>query len=196
MFTTNAQSSVIGNINPNVDASSYAGFVQTGNPFQYAQQCSGKGTAMNPFGYVVCPKLLIDPSDVDTCNNISGCHYGNSTWYGISAGCQGYVNSTYYNFTAPFDKSSTYCGASGLQADSGTCEVFGCTFQNATSQFDQPRTVNSQYNIASIWQIISWVTTFNFDIGWGSFNWLFSIIAFYLPFLILLMALYFMFVPF
>jgi len=183
------------------DNSSYAsnpGFNSLNNPFLIESKCYGKGQAMSLFGTIPCPRLDIDVSDNQSCNNISGC-----TWYNVTSifgfeilpqRCNGYVNMSYYNITGNLLSKSNYCSSDGLQNEE-ICETFKCPWINNTAQFTQTINQNSEFNTVSFWDSIRWIVTFNMDIGWGNFNWIISAL-FYFLMLCLFMGIYFMFVPF
>lgn len=153
---------------------------------------------MNVFKEVPCRSLDIEQFDSEGCNSVLDCTWHNTTEFlGIQltpAGCYGYVNKTFYNIVNDSNSKSTYCSANGLQTIE-LCESFRCNWLNNTNQFTESRTINDKYSTATIWEVVAWTTTFNIDIGWGSYNWIISII-FYILMLLLLMSLYFMFVPF
>lgn len=190
----NAQASVTGQIDPAILSDN----IDFTNPFDKIQRCTGKGEAMNPFHSIFCKSLNLDPYDVEGCNVINGCTWENATVIlGIlfyPAGCVGYVNISYYGINGTYDTVAGYCSAPGIQT-AELCETFKCQWFNSTEQFSRPVDVNSKFNTVSIWETIAWVSTFNIDLGWGSFNFLPSIF-FYILLIILTMALYFIFVPF
>lgn len=192
MASINAKASIYGTLDPNTYINN-VGFNSQSNPFLYGSKCTGKGTAMNGFKSIPCHALELDPYDIEGCNDIEGCEWNNASLF-ITVGCYEFVNTTFYNITGSFNYKASYCGASGLQ-NLELCETFGCHWYNNTNEFTQQRDVNSKYSTATIWETISWVALFNIDIGWNQFNWIISIL-FYILMLALLMALYYMFIPF
>ena len=187
---TNGQAEVTRGLNPNI-ALNNPGFNLKGNIFNADGYCSGKGSAMTITKNIFCQKLDIERDDIDSCVNVSGCRWENVTdLFGITItpqGCYGNSNKSFYGINGTYDRSSAYCAAPGLQQEE-ICETFKCNWYNATTQFNQvsPASTNS---MATVWDTISWVTTFQFDIGWGSYNWLFSLFAFYIPMIVLVIAL-------
>lgn len=189
----NSQAAVTNSLSPNADLNN-PGFDLKGNIFTQDGYCSGKGEAMTLTKEIFCKKLDIDKDDIASCNNVSGCAWSNVTdLFGITItpqGCYSDVNKSFYGINDSFDRKSAYCGSPGLQAEE-ICETFLCNWYNASTQFNQI-SASSTNSMATVWDTISWITTFQFDIGWGEFNWIFSLIAFYIPMLILIIALMFM----
>jgi hypothetical protein len=204
LVAVNAQVSILGTLNYARTSDPQANIQN--NAFFAQEKCFGKGNAMGIGHSIDCSSLLIGEFDTNSCNSVSGCDWQNNSlntfqkwikgWLvpNANVNCYGTVNLTHYNITGDLVSKSRYCTASGLQ-NVDICEAFDCQWINNTAQFTQTMNVNSNYNTASLWDVIVWVTTFQVDLGWGAFNWMISIM-FYVLSLIFLASVIFMFMPF
>jgi len=159
------------------------------NPLSTVARCSGKGTAMNFMGGILCSFL----ENNETCGNISGCSIGEPNIFHPSP-CYGTVNLTVYGITPDLAFQNKYCTASGLQ-EAGLCTAFGCAWLDPADQFSSTAEFGSGFSTVSIWDSMSWVLTLRFDWGFDPF---FNVIAnfilgFLIP-LILFAAIYYMFI--
>lgn len=154
--------------------------------------CTGKGSAMNLLNNIDCGKLDIDDYDNDTCEYISGCEWHNvSDIFGITvrkAGCRGNVNKSHYNITADNDY---YCESTSLNYQE-ICEVFTCSWFNNTDFTASTSNINNNpmSGFNSIMRTLGSLFTFQYDFNMGTYNIILSFILFWIPFLMLLFAIY------
>jgi len=166
-------------------------FYSQGNAFnEITGKCIGAGDAMNLFGSINCAYLHgLTQGDPEACNGIFNCTLVNrSSIFGSNETyCFGYVNKSYYNITGT---AATYCNNDWLQ-DYGICDTFGCSWveinQTNSGGADD---LGSTASVSTFWEQVKWVATFKADVGLGSFNWIFSILFFYIEFIMLLWAIY------
>lgn len=183
------------------------GWREQGNVFfnpTYQNQCSGTGggRSMNFLQNIQCNQLALDNEDYNGCNNVTGCTWQNrSSFFGLFVSdpeCTGIVDKTTYNITGGLN---TYCESSGLQSVEN-CTLFKCDWvdfsslptntKGASLSGNEPLSLSTTTNI---WNTIKFMASFRTDIGLGNFNFIFSLLFFWIPTVMLLLAIYFM-IPF
>jgi len=168
-----------------------AGFEDKFNAFEEPVKCEGRGRAMNYFGRVLCTQLDVQ-EDNATCQNISGCSWRNETsifgFAVLPAQCNGIVNNSFYNITD--ESRAGYCASSGLQTE-GLCTTFKCPWINNTDMGNQQTQALEFGSVGNIWESVKFVTGFKADFGFNKYDWLLRFLFSWLPFMMLLIALYF-----
>jgi len=131
---------------------------------------------------IACWKLP-EISNNDSCNNIDGCY-----WSGVFDTCKGYVNHSRYGIT---DNSSRgICQGTLLLKNQALCETFGCEFMNTTQIYLNGDVLDGNVDFFNLlFYNIKWIVTLNFDIGLGIYNFIFSTIFFWFPFIMLIYAI-------
>jgi len=165
-------------------------------------------TAYSNSNRLLTCKYLVDVNlvyDNASCSSYNGCTWETKTaWWDINGifqtsveTCTGNINATYYNANNPVDTAfsgsaiagfySNVCnGLSNLSQSGSMCQSFGCTW--ATMGIDG--SVNS-LQVNSFWDTIKALFTFQTDIGLDSYNWIFNLFFFWIPLILLIIALYF-----
>jgi hypothetical protein len=158
-----------------------------------------------PCEYLRLPKGDYGILDEDQCNSINGCYsYNESSGFLFvsiynDTLCKGRVNMSHYGISNVSEYDLCYKSAL-TKFNKETCLIFGCEWYNQTD--------NNMYNLqkGNIWTTINnavdiifsalnkffttifWVMSFQADVGLGSWNWLFCLIFFYAPFIMLILA--------
>jgi len=133
--------------------------------------------------------------DQDICEYIEGCSWENVTithWFSAdesSFTCNGTVNTTYYNDDENFTGYSL-CEMTGLD-NNLDCSILGCFWYNENTATNL--NLDSTWsNVNSIASTIGGLFLFRVDLGMPEqAKTIFIFILFYIPFFILLMAIYF-----
>jgi len=178
-------------INQNINYTN-PGFLDKNNFFSN-ERCEGTSKSMNFAGTIKCKKLI--DVDNETCgvnstDGIQGCTWENESnilgiWYRASF-CGGNVNKTYYNITS---SRRQFCEeATGIQTEA-LCEIFGCTWVNESLMAELSVT-NGEQQVVTLWSTVKYMVSFRADIGLGQWNFIFIFIFFYIPFIMLLFAIY------
>jgi len=70
--------------------------------------------------------------------------------------------------------------------------MFKCVWVNVSDQGNDDFTnpVESNRGLTNIWNTIKWVVTFRADVGWKHYNWLFSILFFWIEGVALIWCIY------
>lgn len=122
----------------------------------------------------------------------------NLSRYGFPGSLEANSSSPFYGFYTEYFGEG-FCdsdNASGL-GNYYTCEQFGCIWQNTTQYFNQNKIAfSTTYNPIGVWDSVIWVVSFKFDMGWGDLNWVISFLFYILNGAFLILALYYIFVPY
>lgn len=131
----------------------------------------------------------------DVCNSIEGCTWEEANpvycfFFTCSTNntiCSGSINLTYYGSnSSDLSSRNSICSISGLQGNRNACESFGCTYYSSYSEIP----TGIRENKDSILETVADLVSFRADIGIPqSYNYLFSFIFFYLPFLGLVLSI-------
>ena len=134
-------------------------------------------------------ELTFGQYNEDLCNALEGCTWENVTsgwwlWESSDYVCNGDVNTTYYNNNETH--SGTVCSMSSLQNNEDLCFIMGCTYytEEVASALEGLSDINTMFDT------IAGLIVFDADIGVPTgFAYLFSFIFFYIPLLVLIMAI-------
>lgn len=161
-------------------------------------QCTGESTAYSSIYHTIkCSRMSLPSKDMnaalttsmmdnETCNSVTGCEWHEAGFL-TRSGCSGDVNATALgiNDTDQF----TVCRSDYLDTDQFTCYIFGCQWSNTTSQGNNIG-ISSSYSSTTFLYQIGQFATFNVDFDIGVFKYLVVFILVYIPFFMLLFALY------
>jgi hypothetical protein len=168
---------------PNVDFTD-PGMTSLNSYVSYAGKCdtpTNLDIALIPFGAIACAEL--DVTNL-TCSNIQGCSWENDSFF-FGTYCAGLVNRSYYNIT-----SFRPCNATALQ-DQSMCDIFKCSWSDPETIYTQQVSILSPgKSFSMFWETAKFITGFRTDLGFKQFGWLFALFFTYVPFLMLLFALY------
>lgn len=164
------------------------GFQEFNNAYDNAY-CTGVGVGSIVSDIIPCKRLDVEEEET-ICNEIAGCEWYNATTLFnitvLSAGCFSNVNLTHYNING--SNRRNYCDYLNNES---ICKTFKCTWTNQTTMFTSDISVSQgTNNLIGIWDTIKFVTTFRAELGLGTFTFLYSFIFFYIPFIMLIWALY------
>ena len=121
------------------------------------------------------------------CLSIAGCNV--TTSFLNNQFCEGDINVSYYHNGT--DIGDNICDASGLDNDENTCRLIGCTWTEFSGLTDQELSQYAKPSTSNILKTVGFLGGMNADLGLsGIWYTLFSFIFFYLPFVILIGAIY------
>lgn len=175
------------------------GAFDKGNVFVQGGYCTGNAKLRWEFNgssfenIMYCSDLSIPRDSADgtflndaQCTDVSPCSATNRTslFGGTSYVCTGTVNTTLYALNT--SSKSEFCESSYLSSEQ-LCSKFTCTWVDIGSIGDSDPSIKTG---GEIWNTIKWITTFSYDFEAGQYNWLMSLVFFYLPFIMLLWAVY------
>jgi hypothetical protein len=160
-----------------------------------------------------CNKLIFDTNsdggllDPEQCSSIENCEVKNKTVFWVWGNtnvtyCDGYVNLSHYNMSDV--NRFTICESDLLLYNKINCDMFACNWINITEKEGTTNLYNPKCSdffcsvgnffstifkaIGLFLTTIMWVLLFKVDIGLGTFNPIFSMIFFYIPFIALIYA--------
>jgi len=175
--------------------------ITTSNPFTTDSPfnakytgCTGSSRVVNWQGVVPCLKLEGLNDYKQGCNNVSGCTWQNVTdLFGFAifpAVCGGEVNFTAYGL-ADNQTDKSICASI---TNYNTCALFECNWGNTSAiALESADPLNPISFLSTMWTVLKWTITLKLDLGLGpAGNFIWTFFGFYLPFLGLLIALYFM----
>jgi hypothetical protein len=128
------------------------------------------------------------------CTSLNGCTWTNQTscflFFTCETSietCEGRLNQTFYDYTtSSLNYSKGICDIDKAQDNATLCEALGCQYGT------QESVIGSEGNQENVFSTIGKMFTFSVDIGLPTAgNVVFTLFLFYLPFFILLLALYF-----
>lgn len=141
----------------------------------------GSFTSLLPSAAISCHGLAVNNL---TCGEVIGCNWVNDSFF-LGDYCHGTVNRTYYGFTDRVPCAQI--------ADRDMCAVFLCTWFNTTDLY------NTVYDVGAGSTSSFFGTAFSvlkFMIGWKpifgfrTFGWLWAFFFTFIPFLLLVFAIY------
>lgn len=171
------------------------GITAKGNVFEQGGYCGGSSDYGYLLGYgdvLPCSSLNIAKDEQGNalydyqCNNVTGCFYENYTslFSGTKYQCSGIVNLTAYSINTT--DAESVCASSYLQVR-GLCEQFTCQWIDVSNLGTGRPNIESG---TTIWESFVWIVSFRYDFGIARYNWLLTLLFFYIPLIALLWAGY------
>ena len=193
-----------------------SGYADFNNPFMDQSVCEGEsdldyncvGLCLVTDAFYLDCRMFKTPAE---CMRWSNCNWTNTSYFWLlsTAACLGIVqdngynnvNMTFYGFPkstrAGFENFTTFSSTvdfcdyestpDTLDNDKILCEQFGCSFMNFSK--DMSTQEASSYTAGKYtYHAISDMIVFQYDFGFGRYNFIFSFILIWLPFIILLVG--------
>lgn len=144
----------------------------------------------------------IKKGDIDIYHADPNIYKVNVSAYGFPHVNQSSIDVNNTDFYSKYPSKGFCENIPGLD-DIYTCQKFGCIWSNINQGMSNNRiitfdtkgiSIGAVNNVLTIWDTIKFIITFNFDIGWGDFNWIISAL-FYILNICLIVGIYFTFVP-
>jgi len=158
------------------------GFYNTDYPLNVTSECSGGGT----LGTIFCSHT--NYVDELSCEYVPGC-----TWDGVNNECDGLVDTDVFNPTGALNYNCN------KDINETLCKLMGCTWTiyeptgGTTVQLAQ----TDPYSWSQVWKTLSFMTSFDADIGLGGwkYGFILAFFIFWIPLLLYILCIY-MLVPF
>jgi hypothetical protein len=167
----------------------------------YGGVCEGpreRASIFDSFNSLSCDSIPGAASE-GSCNLIEGCAWENESTsfflFDSPATCGGRVNASFYDQNAVYGASTRYlsspdvCDLSGLDTSQRDCELLGCNWVDASDY-----QIGATSGFSTVVSTLGALTGFNASIIGldGLLAFLYSVFAFYIPLVLLIIAIYFM----
>lgn len=123
--------------------------------------------------------------DNDTCIDVKNCEWRESfvifNFTLSPGGCEGRINLTYYGINISNEAEvDNYCEASGLQ-DPYLCAVMDCEWVSFDNYMNNFYNSGDDVSFVGFFSTVGNIISFRADLGMGIWNWLISLLFFYIP---------------